>query len=172
MACRKLALAWQLERNCEVTCRLAWADWFVFVPSFTSHIMQAIWFPPVLPTHYPIALGGGPIPLSLRCPLDAIPEIDASFIDEAEMCNIRHGPTPPLARRLECITVPPPPLQTLDGIIPPPPVRSPPRPWIRVIDGGFIKLCVCCLNKRMLILSSWMLVGSGLRRSRTSWLVL
>ena len=59
----------EIERNCEVTCRLAWAAWFVFLPSFTSHIMQASWFPPVLPTYYPIALGGGPIPLeTLQAP--------------------------------------------------------------------------------------------------------
>ena len=92
--------------------------------------MEAIWFPPVLPTHYPVALGGGQIPLSLRFPLDAIPEVALSFIDRADMVGIlHHGPMPPLARRLECDTVPPPPpLQTLDGRIPPPPTRPPPRP--------------------------------------------
>ena len=79
-----------------------------------SHIMQAIWYPPVLPTHYPVALGGGQIPLSKRFPLDTIPEGALSFIDGADMlgrrleCNTL-PPPPPLARRLECSTVPPPP---------------------------------------------------------------
>jgi hypothetical protein len=60
----------------------------------------------------------------------SIPEVALSFIDRADMVGIlHHGPMPPLARRLECDTVPPPPpLQTLDGRIPPPPTRPPPRP--------------------------------------------
>ena len=92
--------------------------------------MQAIWFPPELPTHYPVALGGGQIPSWKRYPLDAIPKVASSFTDGADMVDIiRHGPMPPLARRLECNTVPPPPpLQTLDGSIPPMPARPPPRP--------------------------------------------
>ena len=129
----------------EVIFRLAWASWFEILPFFASHIMQSSWFSPVLPTHHPVAQGGDQIPLSLRFPIHAIPELASSFIDGADMVAIkRHGPLPlsvacrlecntvpppPVARRLECNIVPPPPsVETLDGGIPLMPARPPPRP--------------------------------------------
>ena len=94
--------------------------------------MQAIWFPPVLPMHYPVALGGGPIALSLRFPLDVIPELDELSTDEDALVeNIRGQPRPPLARKLKEILPRPPPLPShaleVGSAIPPRPVRPPPQ---------------------------------------------